>query len=69
ALLARLFANLQDRTLIMIVHGKEYLPQFDRLFFLNRGALEATGSYDELLATSEAFRDFISPAERTNCPA
>ncbi|KAI5169897.1 hypothetical protein PAEPH01_1085, partial [Pancytospora epiphaga] len=39
-LLGKLFDILKDRTIIMIVHGKDYLAQFDRLFFFNNGRLE-----------------------------
>lgn len=58
SLIQKLFRNLEDRTIIMIVHGKDYLSRFDQLFFLNDGMLEQTGTYDELLRTNTNFQKF-----------
>ncbi|KAL6120826.1 fes-4 [Nucleospora cyclopteri] len=44
-----IFEYLKDKTILMIVHGKEYLRQFDKLIFLNEGKVEDCGTYDELM--------------------
>ncbi|KAI5169937.1 hypothetical protein PAEPH01_1115, partial [Pancytospora epiphaga] len=59
-LLGKLFDILKDRTIIMIVHGKDYLAQFDRLFFFNNGRLEQTGTYEDLLSSNSNFKDLCS---------
>ena len=49
--------NLQgEHTLIVIAHRLSTVRNCDTLFFLRDGQLEAAGSYDELLATNETFR-------------
>ena len=49
--------NLQgEHTLIVIAHRLSTVRNCNTLFFLRDGQLEAAGSYDELLATNETFR-------------
>ena len=45
-----------SHTLVVIAHRLSTVRNCDRLFMLDEGRLVAEGSYDELLATSEAFR-------------
>jgi ATP-binding cassette subfamily C protein len=45
-----------DRTLIVIAHRLSTVRNCDCLFLLEQGSLEATGTYDELLDSSERFR-------------
>lgn len=59
-LIEKLFENLGDRTVMMIVHGKEHLRRFDRIFYIDNGMLECTGSYDKLIKCSDSFREFIA---------
>lgn len=58
-LIQRLFENLKEKTMIMIVHGKEHLKLFDRIFFLDNGTLEQTGTYDELVSANPRFKAFV----------
>lgn len=58
-LIDAIWANFIDKTIIMIVHGKDYLHKFNRLFFVNNGRIECTGSYEDLMASSENFRQFV----------
>ena len=43
-------------TLVVIAHRLSTVRGCDRLVFLREGRVEAIGSYDELRATSAAFR-------------
>lgn len=45
-----------DHTLVVIAHRLSTVRNCDTLFMLDQGRLVAEGSYDELMATSEAFR-------------
>lgn len=55
-----LFGRWRQTTRIVTTHRLEYLSRFDRIAVLHEGRLEAVGTYDELLATSERFRAFIA---------
>jgi ABC-type multidrug transport system fused ATPase/permease subunit len=46
------------KTLILIAHRLSTVVRCDKIFFLRAGQVEASGSYDELIASSEAFRNF-----------
>jgi ABC-type multidrug transport system fused ATPase/permease subunit len=49
--------NLSGRkTVIMIAHRLSTVQNCDRIFVLEKGQIAASGSYSELLETSEAFR-------------
>lgn len=56
----KVFLNkLKDKTVLMIIHQKDYLEVFDRIVFLADGHVEADGKYDELIQRNEKFRKFI----------
>lgn len=55
-----LFGRWRHVTRIVATHRLEHLPYFDRIALLHDGRIEAVGTYDELLATSERFRAFIA---------
>lgn len=58
--LETILKKMVGKTVAMIIHEKEYLREFDRVFFLNSGKLEDAGSYQELVARNENFRKFVS---------
>ena len=67
-----------SHTLIVIAHRLTTVRNCDRLFMLDHGKLVAQGTYDELLATSDDFRqmagedavaDAVRGAERPATPA
>lgn len=58
-LIEKLFTVLYNKTIIMIVHGKEHLKRFDKIMFLNNGTLENVGTYKDLIKISENFRCFV----------
>lgn len=55
----KLLGELREKTLVMIVHGKEHLELFDEIYFVNGGQLEACGPYSELIESNDNFRVFI----------
>ena len=52
-----------DHTLIVIAHRLSTVRNCDTLFFLNDGRLEASGTYDELLASNDTFRQMAQTTE------
>jgi ABC-type multidrug transport system fused ATPase/permease subunit len=52
-----------------VSHRLATVRDCDRLFFLERGRLAGQGSYDELLASSAAFRELSRAAEGEDRPA
>lgn len=52
--------EMNEKTVIMIIHEKDYLKRFDKIVFLRAGKLEAAGKYEDLLNENEHFREFIS---------
>jgi ATP-binding cassette subfamily C protein len=51
-----------DRTLIMIAHRLTTVRDCDELFFLKKGQIEATGTYEELRALSAEFQQMAGVA-------
>ena len=53
----RAVSNLHhSKTLILIAHRISSVRSCDRIYLLNRGRIEATGTYDELISSSGRFR-------------
>lgn len=46
----------KEKTVIMIAHRLSTIQAADRILLLDNGRIEAAGTYDELLKTSETFR-------------
>ncbi|MBD2870629.1 ABC transporter ATP-binding protein [Paenibacillus arenilitoris] len=53
---ARLFRERGDATCLVVSHRKTALAQADRIIVLKDGRIEAEGTAEELLASSESFR-------------
>lgn len=51
-----------DRTFIMIAHRLRTVQNCDRLFFMKQGRIAARGTYEELCATREDFRQMAQVA-------
>jgi ATP-binding cassette subfamily C protein len=51
-----------DRTFIMIAHRLRTVQDCDRLFFMKQGCIAARGTYEELCATREDFREMAQVA-------
>lgn len=52
--------DMKEKTVVMIIHQKDYLSRVDKIIFLNDGRIDGCGSLDNLMKSSESFRDFIS---------
>lgn len=48
-----------DKTIIIIAHRLSTVRRCDRLYFMNNGAIEASGSFDELVDKNAQFRDMV----------
>jgi ATP-binding cassette subfamily B protein len=55
--------KLKDKLTLLITHRHLTLPLSDRVLFFKDGKLNANGSYEDLMATSAEFRDFMRQAE------
>ena len=55
-----LLNKLDSKTLIMIIHKKEYLKDFDKVVFLSNGTIGGYGNYEELVESNSDFNNFIS---------
>ncbi|HEY6541417.1 MAG TPA: ABC transporter ATP-binding protein, partial [Ktedonobacteraceae bacterium] len=56
----RLFAHHRDITCLVVSHRHAVLQRADRILLLKEGRLEATGTAEQLLQTSEEFRQLWS---------
>ena len=52
----------QNRTFVMIAHRLSTVRNCDQLFFLKKGRIVARGTYEELCATQEDFREMAQVA-------
>ncbi len=60
-----IFRSFADKTIISSIHRLHLLPLFDRIYFFRGGKLLASGSLDELIASST---DFAALWERYHRP-
>lgn len=65
-LIVKVLTKLEDKTLLMIIHQKSLMKNFDKIIFLDSGIVEAFGSYSELLKENENFREFCTEPEPIN---
>lgn len=50
----------KDRTRVLVTHRLTVLEKSDRVIFIHDGSIQAQGRFQDLLATSSAFRQFAS---------
>lgn len=55
-----LLDKMEDKSLVMIIHNKEYLKRFDKIVFLDDGIVGGYGRYDELLSSNNEFKSFMA---------
>jgi ABC-type multidrug transport system fused ATPase/permease subunit len=65
----RLIGELIDgawrgRTRLLITHRLSVLEKVDRILFIEDGSIVASGTFEELLATSKKVRDFVASVRR-----
>lgn len=51
--------GLEERTVIMIIHQKELMKQFEKIIFLENGKVEDYGEFKAVYKRNEAFRKFM----------
>jgi ATP-binding cassette, subfamily B, multidrug efflux pump len=56
--------KLKDKLTLLITHRHLTLPLSDRVLFFKDGKLKANGRYEELMANSAEFRDFMRQAQK-----
>ncbi|HLD31301.1 MAG TPA: ABC transporter ATP-binding protein [Patescibacteria group bacterium] len=60
-----IFRHFAGKTIISSIHRLHLLPLFDQIFFFANGRLIAQGSFKELLANSDRFRDWWARYHQT----
>jgi ABC-type multidrug transport system fused ATPase/permease subunit len=50
------------KTIVMVAHRLSTVRNCDRIYLLERGRVAASGTYDELVSTSDAFREMAHGA-------
>ena len=53
-----------DITVIMIAHRLSTVIQCDNILVVDKGQVEALGTYEELIETSETFKKLVSSGTR-----
>jgi len=56
---------MRDRTTLIIAHRAATIALADRVVLLDRGHVVAEGRHEELLATSERYRQVLAHAQPT----
>lgn len=51
-----IFEGFKSKTIISTVHHFHLLPQFDKIYFFDKGRIIASGTFSELVASSAKFR-------------
>lgn len=51
--------NLNNKTVFMIVHGKDYLHKFDKIIFLDKGYVNDFNTYEHLITNNEQFKELL----------
>ncbi|MDC3090798.1 ABC transporter ATP-binding protein/permease [Rickettsiales bacterium] len=53
------FKTFKDKTIIMVAHRISTIKNCDLIYVINKGAVEAKGSYDQLLKNSDLFKNIV----------
>eukprot|EP00253_Pinus_taeda_P018423 PITA_18423 len=56
---------LSKKTVILVTHQVDFLPAFDAILLMLDGEIHQAGQYQELLVSSEAFRDLVNAHKNT----
>eukprot|EP00253_Pinus_taeda_P030801 PITA_30801 len=56
---------LSKKTVILVTHQIDFLPAFDAILLMLDGEIHQAGKYQELLVSSEAFRDLVNAHKNT----
>ncbi len=63
--LESLLALTKDITIVMVAHRVSTIRAADRIIVVSKGQVDAEGTFDELMHTSEGFRRLVRRAERS----
>lgn len=66
--IAALKERAQDTPMLMVAHRLETVRSADHIAVLDRGHLQAFGSHEELLESSDLYRGMVTSSERTRDP-
>lgn len=61
-----IFSAWKEKTRIVVTHRLEHLRSFDKILFLKNGKAEGWGTFDELLKSSESFKDFYAEHSKSH---
>ncbi|XP_057869707.2 ABC transporter C family member 10 [Cryptomeria japonica] len=56
---------LSKKIVILVTHQVDFLPAFDTILLMSDGEVEISGSYQDLLASSEAFQELVNAHKDT----
>ncbi|KAJ4832339.1 hypothetical protein Tsubulata_002121 [Turnera subulata] len=56
---------LSEKTVLLVTHQLDFLPAFSSILLMSAGEIIKTGSYDQLLDSSQEFRDLVKAHEET----
>jgi ABC-type multidrug transport system fused ATPase/permease subunit len=56
-------SELSGKTILMITHNLEILPEVDRILMLQEGNLVADGTYNNLISSNQNFKEFVRQTE------
>lgn len=60
-----IFGAWKNKTRIMVTHRLEHLGSFDEVVFMKQGEVVAQGRFEELIRTSQEFREFYAEHGKT----
>ncbi|KAJ4832340.1 hypothetical protein Tsubulata_002123 [Turnera subulata] len=56
---------LSEKTVLLVTHQLDFLPAFSSILLMSAGKIIKIGSYDQLLDSSQEFRDLVKAHEKT----
>ncbi|XP_074272990.1 ABC transporter C family member 8-like isoform X1 [Silene latifolia] len=51
---------LENKTVILVTHQVEFLPQVDKILVMNKGQVTQSGSYEDLLEAGKTFEQLVN---------
>ncbi|XAR70216.1 Xenobiotic-transporting ATPase [Bertholletia excelsa] len=59
---------LSGKTILLVTHQVEFLPAFDSVLLMSKGEILRTGTYDQLMESSQEFQDLVNSHHDTAFP-
>ncbi|XP_058749980.1 ABC transporter C family member 10-like [Vicia villosa] len=57
--------GLAEKTVLLVTHQVDYLPAFDSILLMLDGKIQQAGTYNDLLAFSQEFKDLVNAHKKT----